>query len=215
MTTTALIYHDSRDHSTCYLGSVSGSPGISVSELMYKLGYDKELLCKTFDLPAFPDKSLYTVDSEDDPFCTLEPMDAIQDECLVFETPAGIRQIAIPNIGDTQAALRMCNYDLYENLRFKDIICVKQTNPGYPEFRYGDYYKNVYAVRIDSDMKFEAYNKFDSFQRAKEVAERLHNTRPNHICNSDDHISIVYYRLYAGCVDKAKIIWRDGVFLDA
>ena len=142
-------------------------------------------------------------------------MDYLPDSYLVFETPAGIRQIDIPDIGNVPAALRIRNFDLYENLRFKDIICVKQTNPGYPEFRYGDYYKNVYAVRIDSDMKFEAYNKFDSFQRAKEVAERLHNTRPNHICNSDDHISIVYYRLYAGCVDKAKIIWRDGVFLDA
>lgn len=213
MTSTALIYHDTRDHTTYFLGSIAETPGISVPELVYRLGLDKDILCKTFDLPVFPDKNLYAVSMTDDLTHSLEPTDIIPDTYLVFETPNGIRQIAIPNIGDVPAALRMCNYDLYDNIRFKDVVRIDSLNPGYREFEYDDYYEDKYAVRVDTDTKFESYNTFGSFQKAKEVAVRLHNTRPDYICRGDSHVLIIHSRLYAGRTEEVRFLWKDGVFL--
>lgn len=213
MMRTALIYHDNKDHTTYFLGSIAQTPGISASVLWDKLKLDRQAFCKTFDLPVFPDRSIFAIDIDADRIRELEPADIIPDVYLVFNTPNGIRQIAIPDIGDVFTALCMCNYDLYCNIRFIDVICIDESNPGYREFEFDDYYEDKYAVRVDTDAKFESYNTFSSFQKAKEVAERLHNTRPDYICRGDSHVLIIHSRLYAGRTEEVRFLWKDGVFL--
>lgn len=214
MMRTALIYHDNKDHTTYFMGSIAQAPGISASVLWDKLGLDRQAFCKTFDLSIFPDRSICAVDMDESRIDTLEPMDSMPDTCLVIETPKGLRRIEIPDIGDISAALRMRDYDLWYNLRLRDVVRV--TPESYcPEFECDDFYEDRYAIRVDTNAKFESYNTFGSFQKALEVAKRLHDTRPNCICNAKSHVLIIRNRLYAGRTEGSEIIWRDGIFLDA